>query len=56
LCLGMVCTVSKLVGRGKIWDVDNGMRFDTGKGGRNGKRREELWLYRKRSLLGHREM
>ena len=43
--------VSKLVGRGKIWNVDNGMSFGTGKGERNGKRREELWLYQKRSFV-----
>jgi len=43
--------VSKLVGRGKIWNVDNGMSFDTGKGGQNGKKREELRMYQKRSLL-----
>ena len=35
--------------RVKIWNVDNGMRFDTEKGGRNGKRREELRMYQKRS-------
>ena len=47
----MVCIVSKLVGKGKIWDFDNGMSFDTEKGGQNGKKREELRLYQKRSLL-----
>ncbi len=49
LCLGMDCIVSKLVRRGKIWDFDNGMSFDTEKWGRNGKKREALWLYQKRS-------
>jgi len=43
--------VSKLVRGGKIWDFDNGMSFDTGKGERNGKRREELRMYQKPSLL-----
>ncbi len=33
LCLSMDCMVSKLVRGGKIWDFDNGMSFDTGKGG-----------------------
>ena len=51
LYLGMDCIVSKLVRGGKIWDFDNGMSFDTGKGERNGKRREELRMYQKRSLL-----
>jgi hypothetical protein len=27
------------------------MSFDTEKGGQNGKKREALWLYQKRSLL-----
>ncbi len=48
LCLDMDCIVSKLVRRGKIWNVDNGMSLDTGKRGRNGKRREELRMYQKR--------
>jgi len=30
---------------GKIWNFDNGMRFDTGKGERNGKRREKWRMY-----------
>ena len=51
LCLGMDCIVSKLVRRGKIWDVDNGMSFDTGKGGRNCKKREALWMSHKPSFL-----
>ena len=51
LCLGMDCIVSKLVRRGKIWDFDNGMSFDTGKGGRNCKKREALWMSHKPSLL-----
>ncbi len=49
LCLGMDWIVSKLVGRGKIWDFDNEMSFDTGKGGRNGNKRGELWMSHKRS-------
>ena len=49
--MGMDFIVSKLVRRGKIWDFDNGMSFDTGKGGQNGKKREELRMYQKRSLL-----
>ena len=29
--MGMDCIVSKLARRGKIWDFDNGMSFDTGR-------------------------
>jgi len=47
----MVCIVSKFVGKGKIWDFDNGMRFDTEKGGQNDKKREELRMYHKRSFV-----
>ncbi len=49
--MGMDCIVSKLARRGKIWDFDNGMSFDTGKGGRNCKKREALWMSHKPSLL-----
>jgi len=50
--LGDARAVTPLLER--LGDYDNGMRFDTGKRGRNGKRRETLRMVHKRSLLEQR--